>query len=333
MGEDSASAQDHSSSLAYDLHGLRIAFESDALLATALRERLGQLPPAPLGPADLTFTFRSTPTPAEHVVDLPPPGARLVYASDLGEFRYDETSGALFIVCGDRVRTRCDAARGWVQTSIVGMKAADLWLLSHPLVTIPLLEMAKHRGLFSLHASAVAIDGACLIFPGASGSGKSTLALALARGGWDLLGDDMLFLTPGRDGPLVRAFPEPIDITDQTITLFAELGDLGAVPKQPGWPKRQLPLPERYGTRIAWACRPAALIFPRVAHRACSALSPMDRDEALLELVPNVFLTEDRATQAHLDALASLVGQCACYRLETGSDLDALPSLLQPLLA
>ncbi|MGH2411874.1 MAG: hypothetical protein ACRDGS_16155, partial [Chloroflexota bacterium] len=332
MAEDSALPETHSHALSYDLHGLRIAFQCDALLAGALRERLGQLPPAPPGVADLTFTFHSVPNSAAHVVDPPPPGARLVYASDLGEFCYDECADALFIVCGDRVRVRCDAARGQAHTSVARMEASGLWLLSHPLVTMPLMEMAKHRGLFSLHAAAVAVEGSCLIFPGASGSGKSTLALALARAGWDLLGDDMLFLTPARDGPMVRAFPEPIDLTDPTIDLFPELADLADVPRLPGWPKRQLHLSDRYGTRIAWNCRPAALVFPRVAYRACSMLTPMDRDEALLELVPNVLLTETRATQAHLDALALLVGQCACYRLETGRDLDALPSLLQPLL-
>jgi hypothetical protein len=332
MAEDSAPAAVHSHTLSYDLHGLRIAFESDDLLAAALRERLGQLPSASPGAADLTFTFYSVPSTAAHVVDPPPPGARLVYASDLGEFRYDESADALFIVCGDRVRVRCDAASGQTHTSVARMEAAALWLLSHPLVTMPLMEMAKNRGLFSVHAASAAIGGICLIFPGASGSGKSTLALALVRAGWDLLGDDMLFLTPGRAGPLVRAFPEPIDVTDHTIQLFPELADLASVPKLPGWPKRQLHLSERYGTRIAWDCRPAALVFPRVANRDRSVLIPMDRDEALLELVPNVLLTAARASQAHLDALALLVGQCACYHLETGRDLDALPSLLQPLL-
>ncbi|MGH2389698.1 MAG: hypothetical protein ACRDIE_15970, partial [Chloroflexota bacterium] len=284
------------------------------------------------GTADLAFCFYAVPSSADHVVDLPPPGARLVNSSDLGEFRYDESTDALFIAYKDLVRARCDAAHGQVRTSIACAVAINLWLFSHPMVTIPLTEMAKHRGLFSVHAAAVAIGGVCLIFPAASGSGKSTLALTLARAGWDLLGDDMLFLAPGHDGPLVRAFPEPIDLTDRTIAFFPELADLASVPRLPGSPKRQLHLSERYGTRVAWACRPGALVFPSVAHRDYSVLTKMDRDEALLELLPNVLLTEARSTQAHLDALALLVSECACYRLETGSDLDALPSLLRPLL-
>ncbi|HXT37158.1 MAG TPA: hypothetical protein VN837_16405, partial [Chloroflexota bacterium] len=139
MEEDSAPVEGRPHALSYDLHGLRIAFESDPLLVGALRERLGQLPPASPGAADLTFTFHSVPSPAAHVVDPPPASARLVYASDLGEFRYDEATDVLFIVCGNRVRVRCDAAGGQVHTSIARMEAAGLWLLSHPLVTMPLM--------------------------------------------------------------------------------------------------------------------------------------------------------------------------------------------------
>jgi hypothetical protein len=319
--------------LLYDLHGLRVAFWGDAALSEALRERLGHLPPATPGVPDLTFTFCSAPDAARHVVEPPPDSARPVYTSALGEVRYDDGADSFFITCGDRVRVRCDPARGQVQASIAQAQAADLWLLSHPLVTLPLMEMTKRRRLFSLHAAGLALDGVCLIFPGASGSGKSTLTLALARSGWDLLGDDLLFLAPEHDGVRVRAFPEAIDITDHTINLFAELQDLHVLPRLPGCPKRQLQLPGRYGTRIAWVCRPTALVFPCVAHQSLSTVTPLDRDEALLELAPNVLLTETRATQAHLDVLAALVRQCACFRLDTGTDLDALPAMLRPLIS
>jgi hypothetical protein len=58
----------------------------------------------------------------------------------------------------------------------------------------------------------------------------------------------------------------------------------------------------------------------------------MDAEEALLELAPNVLLTEMRSSQAHLDALADLVGASACYRLETGRDFAALATSLSHLL-
>ena len=73
----------------------------------------------------------------------------------------------------------------------------DAWLLARPLLTLPLVEMLKWRGLYSVHAAGAASDGGAIVLPGPSGSGKSTLALALARHGLNYMADDMLF----RDAP------------------------------------------------------------------------------------------------------------------------------------
>jgi hypothetical protein len=59
----------------------------------------------------------------------------------------------------------------------------------------------------------------------------------------------------------------------------------------------------------------------------------MTPPEALLELAPNVLLTDLSSSQAHLDALTRLARQCACFRLYTGQDFDALPGRLGALVA
>lgn len=147
------------------------------------------------------------------------------------------------------------------------------------------------------------------------------------------MGDDLLFLAPAPGGPRALAFPDEIDLTEDTLRWFPDLADLVALPKPPGWPKRQLRGPERFGARVVWDSRPTALVFPRIAGTERSELAPLDRDQALLELVGNILLTDAAAAQAHLDTLAALVDACACYRLDTGRDFDALPSLLAGLLA
>lgn len=55
-----------------------------------------------------------------------------------------------------------------------------------------LLEMARpsRQWLAILHASAVSLDGRCVVFPGSKGSGKSTLAAALVAAGNHLMTDD-----------------------------------------------------------------------------------------------------------------------------------------------
>jgi hypothetical protein len=58
----------------------------------------------------------------------------------------------------------------------------------------------------------------------------------------------------------------------------------------------------------------------------------MDSGEALLELAPNILLTEPTVSQRHLDVLAELVSTCPCYRLQTGTDFGDLAIRLAALL-
>ncbi|PON09735.1 hypothetical protein C2W62_53865, partial [Candidatus Entotheonella serta] len=42
----------------------------------------------------------------------------------------------------------------------------NLWLLTCPLLSIPLMELLKRRQRYSLHAAGVCIDGAGVVMPG-----------------------------------------------------------------------------------------------------------------------------------------------------------------------
>jgi hypothetical protein len=317
----------------YDFHGLRLGCIADQAVINALEARLGRFARSDAGPCDVRFEYRSIPAAEEHALPVPTDDARVIYESAMGQVLYSERADRTFISSVWPIRAVCDPGSGETTISIAGPVDEHLWALSHPLLTIPLIEKFKRRGRFSVHAAGVAVGGKGLLIPGSSGSGKSTLALALARAGFAYLGDDMLFLV--RDGQELRAlaFPEAFDLTDDTVRLFPELGQLLEVEKLPGWPKRQLRVEERYGSEIAWHCRPVALVFPRVANSGRSTITPMDQREALLEIVPNILLTEPTSSQQHLDALAQLVSSCACYRLETGTDFDELAKRLAGLLA
>lgn len=142
----------------------------------------------------------------------------------------------------------------------------------------------------------------------------------------------MIFLTRGEGGLRALAFPDEIGITDETAGLFPELHFLLSLPKTNDWPKHQLKVEEIYPADLVFECQPRVLVFPRIANTAQSVVKSMDPDEAFLELMPNVLLTEARASQAHLDILAELVRECQCYRLETGHDFETLPMLLRDLL-
>ncbi|HEX3552451.1 MAG TPA: hypothetical protein VIA62_04395 [Thermoanaerobaculia bacterium] len=318
------------------LHGLRLAVTGSEPAAAGIRARLAGLPPGDGGPPDVTFEIIAgvTGNAGGHPFGRPD-GARPVYDPPFGEVVYDDASDLLYIGHGPRLAVLCEAGRGRTRASVDALEEGDLWILSHPLFTLPLVEMLKRRGLYGLHAGGVCRDGRALLLPGTSGSGKTTLTLALARAGLGFLGDDTLFLRFLRDEPeglAVLAFPDEFDLTDETVAFFPELRGLLDAGRPEGWRKRQVRPERAWGAGVVWRAAPSLLVFPRVAGTPESTLVPMDRGEALLELAPNVLLTEPRSSQAHLDALAGLVERSECWRLATGTDLDGAVRALAELM-
>jgi hypothetical protein len=63
------------------------------------------------------------------------------------------------------------------------------------------------RGEVVIHASAVLVGEAAVLFCGPSGAGKSTLAAALGQRGYAMVSDDLSVLRPG-DGGVLRVAPD-----------------------------------------------------------------------------------------------------------------------------
>lgn len=305
----------------YAFHGLTLEV---SVPIEAVHARFASLPPSG-GEPDLRFETGNG--------FGRPDGARTVYEPPVGEVVYQDADDLLYLEHGS-IRVLAEPRDGRVRFSVGEVEGEDLWILSHPLLSVPMMELLKRRGLFGVHAAGAAIGGSggrAVVLAGTSGSGKSTLSLALALAGFDFLGDDTLFLARRPEGLRVLAFPDEIDLTEQTAAFFPEIPEIAAR-TTPGWRKRQLRAEEAFGARIAWECEPAVLVFPRVSGRPRSELREIDAGEALFELAPNVLLTHPGASQAHLDALAELARASHCYRLETGTDLGEAAALLRGLL-
>jgi hypothetical protein len=308
----------------YDLHGLRLAVTGWEEAAAALHGRLEGLPSAAAGEPDLLFEI-AVGSDASAGLERPERG-RPVYEPPSGEVLFDDAADRIWIGLGPDRRAVCEPARGRARLWARHGSGEDAWLLSHPLFTLPLVEMLKRRQLWALHAAGLQWKGRTVVLAGASGAGKSTLAIALARSGFAFLGDDTLFLAPGLR---VLAFPDEVDLTDETAAFFPELAALPS--RREGWRKRRLRAEEMYDATVAGEAGPGLLVFPRISGRTESALSPLDPGAALIELAGNVLLTEPASSQAHLDALAALAAASSCWRLETGSDLDSAIRLLREL--
>jgi hypothetical protein len=316
----------------YCIGGIDLLVDSaDTEVAEMIDARLDSLRAQRQGSSALTFEIR-TETDSTTFATPPKERGRPVYDAPGGEVYYYPDSDRLFVDYLDLIRVACLPESGKVESSIRSDDRARV-LAAHPLFTIPLLELMKRRERFPLHAACVARDGRGLLLAGGSGSGKSTLALALARAGYNFLSDDMVFLKSGPDGLRAWGFPDEVDVTDATAKMFPELSHLVGRGTRAGRDKHAVNIKATFGIMPIAMCEPEVIVFPEVASRPTSQIEPMTSSSALRKIVPNVLLTEPTSSQAHLDVLASLVGDVPCFSLRTGEDLHEAVAVVGRLLA
>ena len=126
--------------------------------------------------------------------------------------------------------------------------AAEEPLIQHLVTGVGLGLALYQRGVFTLHASAVAIEGRAWVLMGPKGSGKSTLAATLIARGHDPVTDDVAAIDFLPDtGPSVRRGPRSLnlwpDAAEATGFASEELTRIWS-----GSPKRVARLPHRDST-------------------------------------------------------------------------------------
>ena len=147
------------------------------------------------------------------------------------------------------------------------------------------------------------------------------MTLGLLRSGMELLGDDTVFLSRKPSGLLALAFPDEIDVTEQTAGWFPDLAATQSELKCSLTSKQQISV-EQIGAQVVLETQPSVVVFPSIVDAEASLLEPMESDSALLALVPNILLTDSRLSQHHLDILGQLVKSTDCYRLHVGRRLS-----------
>ena len=70
--------------------------------------------------------------------------------------------------------------------------------------------------------------------------------------------------------------------------MFPELHHLLGQPKEDSRPKHQVRAEDVFPASFPDSCKPRVLVFPSVSGRSTSTITPLDKDEALHELAPNV---------------------------------------------
>jgi hypothetical protein len=201
-------------------------------------------------------------------------------------------------------------------------------------VVYGVLLLLRRRGVYGLHAAAVAWKGTGCLLVADRRAGKSTAALNLLRAGWSYLSDDAVALHAC--GGVVEALPLRRDcrLDDDALRHFPELGDRWAADPAAEGGKRRLDVRAHFPDRVRDRCTPRALVFPTLVPAPTSRLVPLDRAGALMRLVrQSVVIRLDAAgAPPHLDVLARLVAQARSYRLLAGRDLLGDPQRTARLL-
>ena len=314
----------------YDVHGVGVTVvTADPAVADAMDLRLRAFPAV----ADLDDAVSLEFVPPNGRPSSPGAAGRPVYETPFGDLLYDPGSDTIHGEL-DGVQLSCSASAGSAVFTCEAFAGRPLYLATHPLATISLMEILERRGLHALHAGCVATDGGLgILLAGPSGAGKSTLTFALAQAGMRFLSDDTVFLRREPAGDVrVLGFSDAIGVTEQTAERFAELRPLLADDAADGFPKRLRRIEDVFAAPPLASCSPQALVFPEIVRDEPSFVTPLDAGEALLRLVPDALLTEPGSTQRHLEAFAALLEQVRCYRVASGPDLRATADLVRALV-
>jgi hypothetical protein len=317
------------------LHGIAVSVTAaDPAPVAAVARRLADF-------AERTRHGAEAPDANAITVVFGPPGASGGEAPEDGRPVYDTPHGSLFYAPEDdvlsgrfgEVELVCAASLGQLRLGAPGYSGQSLYLATHPLLTVSLMEVLERRGLYSLHAACVAgPTGRAVLIAGPSGAGKSTLTLALAGAGLKVLSDDIVFLEPGPDRVRVRGFADTLAFTEGTLRMFPELAGRVAAAPEAGFPKRLARVEELFHRGSLPDADPVALVFPHVAADRPSAIAQLPSGDALLRLVPDVLLTEPTTTQAHLAAVGALLERVSCHELRSGCDIDRAVALVRELM-
>ena len=177
-----------------------------------------------------------------------------------------------------------------------------------------------------LHAAACHRAGRTIVLPGPANAGKSTLTAHLTASGWTYLSDELVAIMPG-EPPRILPYPRSIVLDEGSWSLFP-----GKMQPIPGELSTQLPhrrhlVPaEESRARIGTSHPITDVVLYHWKAGLTEQVSELDAVECLRCLLGSSF-SVDRSPRRDLDALARVVEDAACWRLE-GDRFDRVQRLL-----
>jgi hypothetical protein len=192
-------------------------------------------------------------------------------------------------------------------------------------VLVPLLrEILLDNQQILFHSAAIACpDGTGILLFADSGGGKTTTSLSLMRLGARLLGDDLVMMGDGNSALQLHSFPEPLNLTDQTMAFFSELADLKSTA---GSGSKTVVFPQDvYGPLCFQEKVPLHVAY--IVHKSTGTphVESLPPHESLGYLVrAHTFARCQSISRAALDKMYQMLDSVNFYRLYTGNDPAAL---------
>jgi len=190
------------------------------------------------------------------------------------------------------------------------------------------LSQLRDHGLMAVHGSALVKDGRAVLLRGPSGAGKTTLAYAGARGRFQALAEDVVWVD--REAGLWRGMPWHFHLLPDAGRLFPELAGLPTRLESAGKMKIEVDLDTvRPGAAVTSAKPGPVVLLERATDRG-SRLEPLAPAAALGLWRRCPAGTEEGfpGYERHVEAL--LAG--GAWRLRLGTDLEEALDLLERLL-
>lgn len=229
--------------------------------------------------------------------------------------------------------------RFWVRNGreivVAPWRGVDERLIRLPLLGVVLATLLVQRGLFVLHASAVAIDGQAIAFLGDKGRGKSTLAAGFCARGYGLLADDVVAVdVSSEDCPQVLSgFPQ-LKLWPDSATMA--LGDdPAALPTlAPGYEKRARPARDAFVPEAA----PLRGVYV-IADGPTAQLVALTPHEAVVQLIAHSYaarfgtqLLRGAEASHHFRQCTNVARTVPAFSLERPRRLPRLPSVVQMVI-
>lgn len=199
-----------------------------------------------------------------------------------------------------------------------------------PLQTILHWWLADH-GWQVIHAGAVGTPIGGVVLAGKGDSGKSTTALTCLNTDLVYASDDYCLLS-SEPVPYVYSLYSSAKLDPQDVRRFPHLEQAISNPDRLKTEKALFFLNPLNPEKIATGFPLRAILVPRITSREKTTLSPASRAAALRALAPSTIFQLSGAGRPAFQTIVECVRQVPCYHLELGSDISAIPKVIQSLL-